>query len=434
MKCGILGALALCGAAVGLGAPVAAAAQVQVIHAGRLLDQPGQAPRGPATIVVDGGKIVSVSDGHQPVPAGARLIDLSDKFVLPGLIDSHVHLDSDAGGIAAQLEMVTLSPAAQAFNAQVNGLKTLRAGFTTVRNLGDGDGAVLALRDAVNAGKVMGPRIIDAGVSLSATTGHMDGALGFREELRPHFEAADNTCSGADECRRVVRIQVARGADVIKFATTGGVNSRIGAGLGSQIFDDEAAAIVTTARLFGRRVAVHAHGADGVLQALKLGVDSIEHATILTDEVMALWARSKTYYVPTLSTVNGYKERLAANPNAYAPDVLAKILWRIDITGKSLQALVPRGVKIAFGTDAGVSKHGRNADEFELMVANGMTAMGAIQAATVNAADLLGLASEVGTIAPGKSADIIAVDGDPLADVRALKQMAFVMARGTVVD
>lgn len=419
-------------AALALAAPVHA--ETIVIHAGRLLDQPGKAPRGPATILIEGGRIVSVADGHQPGPAGARTIDLKDKFVLPGLIDSHVHLTSDAGGLAGQLEAVTLSPATQAFNAQANGMKTLRAGFTTVRNLGDGDGAVFALRDAVNAGKAMGPRIIDAGASLSGTAGHSDDALGYRDELRPFFAGAGNICDGAEDCRRATRHQIGRGADVIKMTITGGVNSRIGAGLGSQMFDDEAAAVVATARMFGRKVAVHSHGADGTLQALKLGVDSIEHGTMLTEEVIALWAKSKTYYVPTLSTVNGYKERLAANPDAYEPDVLAKIKWRIDITGKALQVLVPRGVRIAFGTDAGVSKHGRNGDEFELMVANGMTPMSAIVAATINAADLLGVSKDVGTIEAGKSADIIAVSGDPLADVTVLKKMAFVMARGQVVE
>ena len=368
------------------------------------------------------------------IPDGATFVDLSEHTVLPGLIDSHVHLTSDAGGLAGQLEAVTLSPATQAFNAQSNGMKTLRAGFTTVRNLGDGDGAVLALRDAINAGKTMGPRIIDAGSSLSGTAGHADDALGYRDELRPFFAGAGTTCDGAEDCRRATRQQIGRGADVIKMTITGGVNSRIGAGLGSQMFDDEAAAVVATARMFGRKVAVHSHGADGTLQALKLGVDSIEHGTMLTDEVVAMWAKSKTYYVPTLSTVNGYKERLAANPTAYEPDVLAKIKWRIDITGKTLEVLVPRGVRIAFGTDAGVSKHGRNGDEFELMVAHGMTPESALIAATINAADLLGLADEIGTIAPGKSADIIAVAGDPLADVSIYKDVQFVMARGEVIE
>lgn len=413
--------------------PSMVAAQTTVIHAGRLIDVPGEAPRGPSTIIVEDGLIVAIVDGYAERPEGAEFIDLRAHTVLPGLIDSHVHLTSDSGGLAGQLEAVTLSPAAQAFNAQANGMKTLRAGFTTVRNLGDGDGAVFALRDAVNAGKAMGPRIIDAGSSLSGTAGHSDDALGYRDELRPFFAGSGSTCDGAEDCRRAARHQIGRGADVIKMTITGGVNSRIGAGLGSQMFDDEAAAVVATARMFGRKVAVHSHGADGTLQALKLGVDSIEHGTMLNEDVISLWTKSKTYYVPTLSTVNGYKERLAANPDAYEPDVLAKIKWRIEITGKTLETLVPRGVRIAFGTDAGVSKHGRNGDEFELMVAHGMTPESALVAATINAADLLGLSDKIGTIAPGKSADIIAVSGDPLKDVSVYKDVQFVMARGTVV-
>jgi len=407
------------------------------IHAGRLIDKPGKPPRGPSTIVVQDGRIVSVGDGIAAPDGSAnvRVVSLLDKTVLPGLIDSHVHLTSDTGGIESQLEEVTLSPAAQAFNAEANGMKTLRAGFTTVRNLGDTDGATLALRDAIAAGKVNGPRIVDAGNSISGSAGHMDSSLGFRDELRPMFASAGNTCNGADDCRRAVRLQIARGADVIKFASTGGVNSRIGAGLGRQMFDDEARAIVETAHMFGKKVAVHAHGADGIALALDAGADSIEHGTILTDAAIAAWGRHKAaYYVPTLSTVNGYKERLTANANAYAPDVLEKIKWRISITGQALRTLVPKGVRIAFGTDAGVSKHGRNADEFELMVANGMTPVAALQAATVNAADLLGLQDEIGTIEPGKSADIIAVAGDPLNDVTVLKRVDFVMARGRVLD
>ncbi|MGZ9115278.1 MAG: amidohydrolase family protein, partial [Brevundimonas sp.] len=229
-----------------------------------------------------------------------------------------------------------------------------------------------------------------------------------------------------------VRIQVGRGANVIKIATTGGVNSRIGAGLGAQMFDDEARALIDTAHLYGLKVAVHAHGADGINMALRMGADSIEHGTIFDDETIRLFRQSGAYYVPTLSTVNGYIERLAADPNAYSPEVLPKIRWRISITGQSLQRAVPAGVRIAFGTDAGVSKHGRNADEFALMVQHGMTPMGAIQAATVNAADLLGLSSEIGTLEPGKRADIVAVDGDPLIDVTVLTSMDFVMRDGRV--
>jgi len=199
------------------------------------------------------------------------------------------------------------------------------------------------------------------------------------------------------------------------------------------MFDDEAKAIIDTARLYGKKVAVHAHGADGVNMALAAGAASIEHGTLLDDESVRLFKKTGAYLVPTLSTVNGYLERLAANPNAYAPEVLPKIRYRISITGQNVRKAYPAGVKIAFGTDAGVSKHGRNADEFELMVKYGMTPVEAIKAATVNAADLLGLASEIGTIEPGKSADIIAVAGDPLADVAVLKRVDFVMARGDVV-
>lgn len=409
---------------------------VVLVQAGRVLDRPGKPVRGPATIVIRDGRVVDVRNGLLDASvaefAGARVIDLSDKYVLPGLVDSHVHLTSDTGGVLSQLEEVQLSPAAKAFNALTNARKTLSAGFTTVRNLGDRDGVTLALRDAIRDGQVVGPNIVDAGTSISTTSGHMDPALGFRDDLRDALDRHENLCDGADACRRAVRLQVARGVDVIKIATTGGVNSRIGAGLGQQMFDDEVRAIVETAKLYGKKVAVHAHGQDGVKVALAAGVDSIEHGTTLDDECLELFRQSGAYYVPTLSTVNGYLERIAADPNAYSPAVRAKVDWRIRITGESLRKAVPKGVKIAFGTDAGVSKHGRNADEFELMVKHGMTPTQALEAATVNAADLLGLSAEVGTLEPGKRADLIAVDGDPLADVTVLKRVPFVMKDGAV--
>jgi imidazolonepropionase-like amidohydrolase len=416
--------------------PQASAPSVVLVHAGQLLDRPGRPARGPSTIVIRDGRVVAVQDGYAsastPEFSGAEVIDLRNRFVLPGLLDSHVHLASDTGGVLSQLEEVQLSPAAKSYNALANAHKTLAAGFTTVRNLGDRDGVTLALRDAIRAGQVVGPNIVDAGVSISTTSGHMDGALGFRDDLREALDRHDNLCDGADACRRAVRLQVARGVDVIKIATTGGVNSRIGAGLGRQMFDDEVRAIVETARLYGKKVAVHAHGVDGVRLALAAGVDSIEHGTVLDDECLELFRKSGAYYVPTLATVNGYRERLAADPNAYAPAVRAKVDWRIKVTGESLRKAVPRGVKIAFGTDAGVSKHGRNADEFELMVQNGMTPAQALEAATVNAADLLGIAADVGTLEPGKRADLIAVDGDPSRDVTVLKRVPFVMKDGAV--
>jgi imidazolonepropionase-like amidohydrolase len=229
-----------------------------------------------------------------------------------------------------------------------------------------------------------------------------------------------------------VRYQIRRGVDVIKIATTGGVNSRIGAGLGRQIFDDEVKALVDTAHLYKKKMAVHAHGADGVNAALAAGADSIEHGTLIDDESIRLFKKNGAYLVPTLSTVNGYLERLAKDPNAYPPDVLAKVRYRISITGQNVQKAYPAGVKIAYGTDAGVSKHGRNGDEFEALVKYGMTPMAAIVAATTNAADLLGVSSEVGSIEPGKAADIIAVSGDPLKDVTLFKSVGFVMKGGVV--
>lgn len=400
------------------------------IHAGRVIAVPGQTPRGPTTIVVDEGKIVAVQDGYAPAPAGADTIDLKSRTVLPGLIDSHTHLSSDRAGNEGITAMVTDSLPLNAHETYWNGMKTLRAGFTTVRNLGDSDGKVLALKEASRRGWVLAPRIVDAGESISTSGGHMDGRVGMADHVHGLI-GTENLCDGADDCRRAVRRQVGRGADVIKFATTGGVNS--GTGLATRMFEDEARALVETAHAYGRKVAVHAHGAEGIKLAVRVGADSIEHGTMIDDEIVKLMKEHKTFYVPTLSTVNGYLERLAANPNAYPPAIKAQIDWRIGVTGKSLAKAYPAGVRIAYGTDAGVSKHGRNADEFELLVKFGMPPVEAIKAATVNAAELLGVDKETGTIEVGKAADIIAVDGDPLTDVKVLKAMKFVMARGNVV-
>lgn len=423
---------AVAAAAVLAGSAIAQteAGDVTVVHAGTLLDRPGTAPRKNASIVIRNGKIEAIRDGFVDIP-GAKIVDLKDKFVLPGLIDSHVHLDSDRAGVEGLVAGVSESVPAHAYEAQMNAKKTLQAGFTTVRNLGSGDGVTLALRDAIAKGWVDGPRILDAASSISTSSGHMDQRLGLNEQFR-EVVSTSNVCDGPESCRQAVRLQISRGADVIKIATTGGVNSIIGAGVGKQMFDDEAKALIETAHLYGKKVAVHAHGADGIKLALTYGADSIEHGTIMDEETIRLFLKTGAYYVPTLSTVNGYLERIAKDPNAYPPSVRAKIDWRIKITGESLQKCVPRGVKIAFGTDAGVSKHGRNADEFELLVRYGLTPMQAIQAATVNAADLLGLSGEVGSLEPGKQADIIAVSGDPLTDVRVLKSVGFVMRGGRI--
>ncbi|MFL6738325.1 MAG: amidohydrolase family protein [Sphingomicrobium sp.] len=423
----------LAGAALAALVATGAAAAPTYIHAGRLIAIPGQPVRGPSTVIVDNGRIVAVRDGHvAPAEPDARIIDLSDKTVLPGLIDSHVHLSSDRGGEQALLADVRDDPPLHAFETQMNGMKTLRAGFTTVRNLGDDGGNTMALREAIKRGWVQGPRIVDAAQSISTTGGHMDGRGALNDDLVARWQPnPENLCDSVESCRRVVRRQIDRGADVIKFATTGGVNS--GTGLATRMFEDEARALVETAHAYGRKVAVHAHGADGIKLALRAGADSIEHGTVMDDEIIKMMKAKGTYYIPTLSTVNGYVERLAKDPNAYTPEVRKQIDWRIGITGQSLQKAYPAGVRIAFGTDAGVSKHGRNADEFELLVKFGMPPVEALKAATVNAADLLGLANEVGTIETGKSADIIAVAGDPLQDVTVLKKVDFVMARGDVI-
>lgn len=423
-------ALALC-----LALPASAADLL--VQAGRLLDAPGQAPRAASTLHVRDGRVVEVREGHLDAAAfglkSAEVLDLRAHFVLPGLIDSHVHLSSDKGGVAGQLAGVQMNPVDVAYEAQMNARKTLMAGFTTVRNLGDADGVIRALRDAVNAGKVEGPRILTANSSISATAGHADPTLGFRSDLRAAVNRNGNVCDGVDACRRAVRTQISEGADVIKMTITGGVNSRIGAGLGVQMFEDEARAVVETARMYDKKVAVHAHGADGINLALRLGVDSIEHGTLLDDASLKLFRDSGAYYVPTLSTVNGYLERIASNPDAYTGEVRSKIDWRIGITGKALERAVPAGVKIAFGTDAGVSLHGRNADEFELLVKHGLTPMQAIEAATTHAADLLGLAGTVGALSPGHAADLIAVEGDPLVDVTVLKRVDWVLRDGQVL-
>jgi imidazolonepropionase-like amidohydrolase len=426
-------AFALLALAAGAAVAQTPTESVVLVHAGRLLDRPGQQPRGASTVIVRNGRIEAIRDGFAAPDGypGATVVDLRERYVLPGLIDCHVHLESDSAGQEGLLESLTNGDAYFAYQALANARKTLEAGFTMVRNLGDDRGVTLALRDAIAAGKVAGPRILDAGTGLSSTAGHGDRTLSLAPDIAEHVSQT-NLCDGPESCRHAVRGQIRRGVDLIKIMTTGGVNSRIGAGIGKQMFDDEAKALIETAHLYGKKVAVHAHAAEGINLALRYGADSIEHGTLLDEESVKLFLKNGAYYVPTLSTVNGYLERIAKDPNAYPPDVRKKIDWRIGITGKALELAYPRGVKIAFGTDAGVSKHGRNADEFELMVKHGMPAAAAIKAATLNAADLLGVAAEVGSIEPGKRADLIAVAGDPLSDVTVLKRVSFVMKDGVV--
>lgn len=410
--------------------PAGAAAGTTFIHAGRVLADPstGRVLTEQTVIVVDG-RVTEIRADYSTPGAGERVVDLRDGFVLPGLIDSHVHLTHEQNP-NARLDEVTRSDATQAMVGAGFALRTLRAGFTTVADLGGSNEAVFALRDAVRRGDVPGPRIIAAGSAVSVHGGHGD-INGYREDVM-HLFTGSSICSGADDCRRAVRLQVRAGADVIKITATGGVLSNTAAGLGQQFSDEELRAIVDTAHRMGRRVTAHAHGADGINSFLRAGGDSIEHGTYLDAEGVRLMRQPGRYLVPTL-LAGDFVARIAASPqNFFTPAQTAKALEAgprmLDMARRAHDG----GVRIAFGTDSGVSAHGDNAQEFALLVRAGMTPLQAIQAATVNAADHLQIAAEAGRIAAGRPADIVAVRGDPLQDVRALERMAFVMRGGVV--
>ncbi len=398
-----------------------------VIHAGTLLAEPGKAPRRNASVIVRGRTISEVRDGFIDVP-GARVVDLRTATVLPGLIDSHVHLRGLDDRLRARLEENQRDYEDNAFTAFSNARKTLLAGFTTVRDLGGDPRLILSLRDAINAGELAGPTILSAARGISVSGGHGDARNGVNRDLASILPPGGNTCNGADDCRRAVRDEVGAGADVIKFAATGGVLSNVPGGLNQQMMDDEMRAIVQTAKMFDRKVAAHAHGVNGVNAALRAGVDSVEHGTFTNEESFRLYKQTGAYYVPTLlapaaALADGKR-------GALTPAQFDKARAAAGNAEKSFAEAIRRGVKIAFGTDTGVSPHGRNAEEFALMVKNGMSPALAIRAATVDAAELLGLSARIGTIEPGKDADLIAVDGDPTQNVRLLERVGFVMKSG----
>jgi imidazolonepropionase-like amidohydrolase len=401
-----------------------------VIHAGQLLDRPGQRPRGASTIVIQNGKIASVQDGFVAAPAGARVVDLRDRFVLPGLIDMHVHLYSEGDPLKARLEGSGRDYEDGVLIAARNARTTLNAGFTTVRDLGGEARGIATLRDFINAGEIEGPTIVPAGRMISVSAGHGD-ANGLNRDLTDAAHAhSDNVCNGPAACREAVRAQIAQGAEVIKFAATGGVNSNVAGGLARQMFTDEMEAIVQTAKSFGRKVTAHAHGKDGIDTALRAGVDSIEHGTFIDDETIALFKQKGAYLVPTM--IAPMAALAQARKGDRPPASLKKAEEAAAVARNSHVRAYKAGVKVAFGTDSGVPPHGINGQEFKLMVDAGMTPMAAIQAATVNAADLLGRSDSLGTIEPGKDADIVAVSGSPLEDVTRLEQVDFVMRRGAV--
>jgi imidazolonepropionase-like amidohydrolase len=406
------------------------ASQDTIIHAGRVLAEPasGQVLT-QQTILVRNGRIVSISNGYSRVPSGAKLVDLKNSFVLPGLIDSHVHITSEQGP-SARLDEFIKTSADQAIDGAGFAMKTLEAGFTTVADLGADANAILALRNGIAKGIIGGPRIITSAGAISVHGGHGD-ANGMPRDMALMLRSP-GVCSGADDCARAVRERVRDGADIIKITATGGVLSNTAAGLGQQFTDAELAAIVQAAHAMGRKVTAHAHGVDGINSFLKAGGDSIEHGTYANAESADLYKKNGAYLVPTL-LAGDFVAREAKRPNTFLqPAQAAKALEAGPKMQDMLRRMHAAGVKIAFGTDTGVSAHGDNAQEFALMVGAGMTPLQAIQAATVNAADHFSLTAEIGSITAGKSADIIAVNGDPLNSVRELESVDFVMAKGKV--
>lgn len=425
--------LAIAAAAIAALLPLQSAtaqeAASRTIHAGRLIGDAARGISGPATIVVQDGRIVSVTEGHQPAAAGSTLIDLKDKVVLPGLIDTHVHLTGDPGGDfwREATDSDEWGVVVGAKNARITAL----AGFTTVRDVGSARLTGFALRRGTAEGLIPGPRIQSAGPALAIIGGHGD-VSGFRPEVNDAL-AAGNTCTGAKECAERVREASKRGADLIKITATGGVLSQQARGLGQHFTDEEMQAIADTAHSLGLKVAAHAHGAAGIRGAAEAGIDSIEHCTFADPGAIAAMKKNGTACVPTLMAYTGIRERLGKG--IYTPQVEDKIRQTLQVVGKAAAEMHRQGINIVFGTDSGVFEHGRNAEEFGMMVdLIGMSPAEALAAATTGAAKLMDLENEVGRIAPGMSADIIAVDANPLENIRTLEDVRFVMVRGRIIE
>jgi len=421
-------------------APAAAAPAGQpaatLLHCGGLFDADSAKLLGPHTLVIREGRIAEVLPGDR-VPEGwaadteATTTDLRDHTCLPGLIDSHVHLDGETSKDAYS-EGFRLDPEDEAFRAVGYAERTLLAGFTTVRDLG---GTVtLALRDAIAQGLVRGPRIVAAGKSIATTGGHADPTNGVNREIGHalgHPGPEEGVVNSVDDARQAVRQRYKEGSDLIKITATGGVLSFAKSGDNPQFTVAEIEEIVRTAHDYGFKVAAHAHGKEGMKRAVEGGVDSIEHGTYMDDEVMALMKEHGTWYVPTITAGNYVSEK--SKEPGYYPEVVRPKAARI---GPLIKATAGRayaaGVKIAFGTDAGVYPHGQNGREFALMVDTGMPPAFALQSATRNAAQLLGEWEQVGSLSAGKRADVVAVRGNPLEDIALLEDVAFVMKDGVV--
>jgi imidazolonepropionase-like amidohydrolase len=394
-----------------------------VIRAGRLLDLRSGKMLTNQAIVIENDKIVSVGPDSATADASAKLIDLSGKTVLPGLIDAHTHITFDP---RFGYDRLAISLPREALIGAKNARVTLLAGFTTIRNVGASEFADIALRDAINAGDVPGPRIDASGPALSITGGHCDDNLLPYEWHATEVGVAD----GVENVQHKVREIIKYGADVIKVCATGGVLSLGDNPQASQYTQEELRAIIADAHRLGRKVAAHAHGAQGILWATQAGVDSIEHGSYIDDAGIAAMKEHGTYLVPTLYLGDWFLEN--APKTGVPPAMLAKAKEVMPAARQNVAHAFASGVKVGFGTDAAVYPHGLNAREFAVMVKLGLTPLQAIQAATVNDADLLGWSDRVGVIEPNHYADIIAVDGDPLQDVTTLERVKFVMKGGVV--
>jgi imidazolonepropionase-like amidohydrolase len=403
--------------------------QKTYIWCGSLIDGVTADARKDVTIVVEKNKIVGIENGFSKAGSGDKTVDLKTKTVTPGWIDMHVHLESETSP-TKYMETFTYNPADYAFQSVKFADTTLMTGFTTVRDLG-GSGVNISLRNAINKGLIRGPRVYTAGKSIATTGGHADPTNGYKKEIQGDPGPDAGVANGPDECRKAVRQRYKDGSDLIKITATGGVLSVAKSSKNPQFFEDELAAIVQTAKDYGFKVAVHAHGAEGMKRAIRAGVNSIEHGTFMDDEAIALFKQHGCWYVPTITAGKSVADS-AKIPGYYPPMVVPKALE----VGPQIQSTFAKaykaGVKIAFGTDAGVYKHGLNWMEFGFMIEAGMKPMDAIRSATIDAADLLGEKDKLGSIEAGKLADIVAVDGDPLKDTKVFGKVVFVMKDGVI--
>ena len=402
-----------------------------LIHAGKVFTGTSNSLQENVTIVVEDNKIKAVKKGFAEAQEGDTVIDLKTSTVMPGLMDMHVHLSSQHGGPQTYLERFSLNEADYALRAANYAKITLDSGFTTVRNLGDGYNETVALRNAISKGYATGPRIYTVAKSIATTGGHADPSNGLSHLLRPDVGPKQGVVNGEAEAREAVRTRYQDGADLIKITATGGVLSVAKSGQNPQFMTDELEAIVETAKDYGMTVAVHAHGKEGMKRAIEAGVDSIEHGTYMDDEIRKLTKKHGTYYVPTILAGKFVADK--AKIDGFFPELVRPKAAAIGpLIQNTFEQAHKAGVKIAFGTDSGVSAHGDNAQEFSLMVEAGMKPADALLSATVNSANLLGISDILGTLEEGKLADIVAVQGNPLDDISLMESVSFVMKDGVV--